>query len=82
MLALYDDCELFQSMRLQVKSRCKLALTMFPMDIQSCEICVESCEFIQPKLNTSLTIMYKIKISIAVPTIENGKKLCFRVFLE
>ncbi|XP_075263618.1 ligand-gated ion channel 50-like [Convolutriloba macropyga] len=44
-LALYDDCELFQSMRLQVKSRCKLELRWFPMDIQRCEICVESYQY-------------------------------------
>ena len=42
-LALYNDSRLFQSMRLQMKIRCKLALTLFPMDIQHCDICLESC---------------------------------------
>ncbi|XP_075261886.1 glycine receptor subunit alpha-2-like [Convolutriloba macropyga] len=52
-LVLYISGEVFRSMRLQVKSRCKLDLTLFPMDVQVCDVCVESYQYHSLDVNVS-----------------------------
>ncbi|XP_063718802.1 gamma-aminobutyric acid receptor subunit beta-like isoform X2 [Symsagittifera roscoffensis] len=52
-LVLYLNGDVFRSMRLQVKSRCKMDLTLFPMDVQVCDVCVESYQYHSLDVNIS-----------------------------